>query len=135
MACVAGVMMSAQKKTLQVDLDWARTAKLPVIVCKHYDHTPTRLCFGSLQQACMPLARYFKYDDASKKWITVPFQQVYAKYNGNVRSAPGVQQQGLTLGLPRPTPTLLPGPARRRLAIGQRGAVEERVRDQPRRSC
>lgn len=31
------------------------------------------------------MARYFQYDAERRKWVTVPFQDVVAKYRGNVR--------------------------------------------------
>ena len=85
MTCVSGVILSAQRQALKLEMARAAEKKLPVILCRHFDFTPTRLGFGVLQSELAPMARYFRYDEENKKWITVPFEEVYAKYRGNVR--------------------------------------------------
>jgi hypothetical protein len=60
-----------------------KAERLPFVVTKHYDFTPARLAFGSMQDELMPWARYFKHN--GRKWVVVPFEEMHAKYKGHLR--------------------------------------------------
>jgi len=76
---VAGVMHHAQRLASSSFLG---EVDEPLIVMRHYDFTPMKVRFGSLQAQLMPHARYWRHDGDC--WRAVEFAEISKRYGSSL---------------------------------------------------
>ena len=80
---VAGIMRSAAARHSQADLAVLRRLRLPFVFARHYDFSPWKVAFGSLQAEIMPHARYYQHN--GERWVAVAYQEMHQRFRGNLR--------------------------------------------------
>ena len=92
---VASALNECQNMFIEDEVDDIRRRGSPFVLTRHYDCTPIRVLFGSLQDEVMPYARYAHFDEDLNKTTLLSLQEYLSKH-------PKYRGALLRFGTPRP---------------------------------
>jgi hypothetical protein len=76
---VASAFTETQDAFIAGEVDFIRDKGYNFVITRHYDCTPIRVRFGSLQDRVMPHARYSYFDKDLDKWVQLSLPEYLSK--------------------------------------------------------